>query len=103
MSEVKELIDCFFRYKKLYEETRDLMYLVYMENVARRIGGEFYTWWRRVVPDYVEWWGTCDVELNNCEDVLRVAIACWPNIKKAMFRGCNSKELNYLFSGKYIC
>jgi len=101
MSEVKQLIDCFFRYKKLYEETRDLMYLVYMENIARQIGGEFYSWWRRVVPDYAEWWGTCDVELNNCEDVVRVAVACWPNVKK--LKKCRVKELNYLFSGEYVC
>jgi hypothetical protein len=36
MSEVRELVECFFRYKKLYEETKNLMYLVYMENVARQ-------------------------------------------------------------------
>jgi hypothetical protein len=103
MSEVKELVDCFFRYKKLYEETRDLLYLVYMENIARRVGGEFYSWWRRVVPNYVGWWGVCDVKLNNCEDLIRVAIACWPNIRQGMFKGCRSKEINLLFSGGYVC
>ena len=40
------------------------------------------------------------VDVNSCEDVVRVAVACWPNVK---IRGCRSKELNYLFSGKYIC
>jgi len=103
MSEVKELVDCFFRYKKLYEETRDLMYLVYMENIARRVGGEFYAWWRRVSGDYAEWWGTCDVEVSNCEDAVRVAVACWPNIKRGMFKKCKSRELDYLFSGRYVC
>jgi hypothetical protein len=103
MSEVKQLVDCFFRYKRLYEETGDLIYLVYMENIARTIGGSFYAWWRRVVPDYAEWWGVCDVELSNCEDVVRVAVACWPNVKKKMLRQCMGKEINYLLSGSYVC
>jgi hypothetical protein len=101
MSGVKELVDCFFRYKKLYEETRNVLYLVFMENVARQIGGEFYSWWRRVVSDYAEWWGTCDAELRSCEDVVRMIIVCWPNVKR--FKKCMSKELNYLFSGRYVC
>ena len=100
MSEVKELVNCFFRYKKLYEETGDLLYLVFMENVARQVGGEFYSWWRRVAPDYAGWGGTCDVELSSCEDLVRVAVACWPNVR---FEGCRSEEINLLFSGKYIC
>ena len=103
MSEVKSLIDCFFRYKKMYEETKNLLYLVYMENIARAVGGEFYSWWRRVVADYAEWWGVCDVELNNCEDLVRVAVACWPNVRKKMFKLCGGKELNYLISGRYVC
>jgi hypothetical protein len=101
MSEVKRLVDCFFRYKKLYEATGNLMYLVYMENIARAVGGGFYSWWRRVAPDYAGWWGVCDVELRSCEDVVRLAVACWPNIKKKMFKLC--KELNYLISGRYVC
>jgi len=103
MSEVRELVDCFFRFKRLYDESGDVLYLVFMENVARQVGGEFYAWWRRVVPDYAGWWGTCDVEVRSCEDMVRVAVACWPNIKQGMFRGCRSKELNYLFSGRYVC
>jgi hypothetical protein len=103
MSEVKRLIDCFFRYKRLYEETRDLMYLVYMENIARDVGGEFYSWWRRVVPDYAGWWGLCDVELVGCEDLIKMAVACWPNVNKRLLRRCRGEELNYLFSGKYVC
>jgi hypothetical protein len=103
MSEVKKLIDCFFRYKKLYEETRDLLYLVYMENIARDVGGEFYSWWRRVVPDYAGWWGLCDVELVDCEDLIKMILACWPNVKKKLLRKCRNEELNYLFSGRYVC
>jgi len=103
MSEVKKLVDCFFRYKKLYEETRDLLYLVFMENVARAVGGSFYMWWRRVVPDYAEWWGGCDAKLVSCEDLIKVAVACWPNVRQGMFRGCRGEEINLLFSGKYIC
>jgi len=48
MSEVRELVDCFFRFKRLYDESGDVLYLVFMENVARQVGGEFYAWWRRV-------------------------------------------------------
>jgi hypothetical protein len=103
MSEVRRLIDCFFRYKRWYEETGDLLYLVYMENIARDVGGEFYSWWRRVVGDYAGWWGTCDAVLNNCEDLVRVAVACWPNIRRGMIKSCWDKELNYLFSGRYVC
>ena len=98
MSEVGRLVECFFKYRRLYRETKNVLYLVFMENVARNVGGEFYAWWRRVVPDYAEWWGACDVEMNSCEDM--VAVACWPNVK---IRGCRSKELNYLFSGRYVC
>ena len=101
MSDVKRLVDCFFRYKRRYEETRELIYLVYMENVARRVGGEFYSWWRNVVPNYAEWWGGCDVMLNSCEDMVRVAVACWPYIK--LSGGCRNKEINYLLSGRYVC
>ncbi len=100
---VKQLIDCFFKYKRLYEEAGDLLYLVYMENIARDVGGEFYSWWRRVVPDYAEWWGMCDVEVHSCEDAVRIAVACWPSVRRGMFRRCRSKELNYLLSGKYVC
>ena len=103
MSEVGELVDCFFRYKRLYEETRDLIYLVFMENVARRVGGEFYSWWRRVVSDYAGWWGTCDVELDSCEDLIRVAVACWPNVRRKVLMRCLGKEINYLISGEYVC
>jgi len=94
------LVDCFFRYKKLYELDGDLLYLVFMENIARRVGGEFYSWWRRIAPDYAGWWGLCDVRLQSCKDAIRVAVACWPNVR---VRGCRSKELYYLFSGGYIC
>ena len=100
---VRELVDCFFKNKRLYEETRDLMYLVYMENIARDVGGEFYSWWRRVVPDYAEWWGGCDAEVYGCEDAVRIAVACWPNVRKKVFTKCRSKELNYLMSGRYVC
>ena len=103
MSDVKRLVDCFFRYKRRYEETGELIYLVYMENIAREIGGEFYSWWRRVVSDYAGWWGTCDVEVSNCVDLVRVAVACWPNVKKKTLRRCMGKEINYLLSGRYIC
>ena len=103
MSEIRQLVDCFFRFKRLYEETGDVLYLVFMENVARRVGGEFYAWWRRVVPDFVGWWGACEVELRSCEDMVMVAVACWPNVRRGRFRGCRNKEINYLFSGRYVC
>jgi len=103
MSDIKRLVNCFFRYKRLYEETRRLIYLVYMENVAREIGGEFYSWWRRIAPDYAGWWGTCDVELNSCEDLIKVAVVCWPNVEKKVLRRCMGKEINYLISGRYVC
>jgi hypothetical protein len=103
MNRVKELVDCFFRYKKMYEESKDLMYLVFMENIARKVGGEFYSWWRRIVMDYAEWWGLCNVKVNSCEDVVRVAVVCWPNVGRELLRRCRSKELNYLFSGRYVC
>jgi hypothetical protein len=99
----RQLVDCFFRYKRMYEETGDLLHLVYMENIAREVGGEFYSWWRRVVPDYAGWWGVCDVELRNCDDVVRMAVVCWPNMWKGILRRCRSKELNYLISGEYVC
>ena len=51
-----------------------------------RVGSEFYAWWRRVVPDFAGWWGGCDVELMSCEDMVRVAVACWPNIRQGMFK-----------------
>ena len=103
MSYVKRLINCFFRYKRLYEETRDLLYLVFMENVARKIGGEFYSWWRHIAPDYAEWWDGCDVKLVSCENLIRMAVTCWPNVKKKVLKRCMSKEINYLMSGRYIC
>jgi hypothetical protein len=103
MSEVRKLIGCFFKYKRLYEETKRLIYLVYMENVARAVGSSFYAWWRRMAPDYAEWWGTCDVEVNSCEEAIRVAVACWPNVEKNMLRRCMGKEINYLISGRYVC
>ena len=103
MSKVRELVSCFFRLKKMYEESGDVLYLVFMENVARQIGGGFYAWWRRVAPDYAGWWGLCDVVLRSCEDMVRLAVACWPNVRRGMFRGCRSKEINYLFSGRYVC
>jgi hypothetical protein len=96
-------VDCFFRYKKLYEATGNLMYLVYMENIARAVGGEFYGWWRRVVGDYAGWWGTCDVEPNSCEDFVKIAVACWPYVRKKVLKWCRNKELNYLISGRYVC
>ena len=103
MSDVKRLVDCFFRYKRRYEETRELIYLVYMENVAREVGGEFYSWWRHIVPDYAEWWGTCDVEVFDCVNLVRMAVACWPNVKRKALRRCGTKELMLLISGKYVC
>ena len=99
-----QLVDCFFKYKRLYEEERKLLYLVYMENIARRIGGGFYSWWRRVAPDYAEWWGTCDVDWVSCEDLVRVAVACWPlRVKRKLFKKCSVKELILLLSGSYVC
>jgi len=103
MSEVRRLINCFFKYEKLYKETKNLLYLVFMENIARQVGGGFYSWWRRVVPDYAGWWGMCDVELYSCEDEIKMVVVCWPNVQKKVLRRCMGKELNYLISGKYLC
>ena len=103
MSDVRRLVDCFFRYKRRYEETRELIYLVYMENVAREIGGEFYSWSRRIAPDYAEWWDGCDVEVSNCMDLVRMAVACWPSVRKRALWKCGTKELMLLVSGEHVC
>jgi hypothetical protein len=43
------------------------------------------------------------VEVYSCVDLVRVAVACWPNVRKRELERCGTKELMLLVSGKYVC